>query len=221
MDRTATLDHAATRAVVLAGALPAAFESAVLAACVDTSRTLRPTALRAESRIGEALAEFDREDPAERLEILLAGLGCMTRRDTRSGGERRRYSVERVIVHESQRHATSRMLDAAWRQGRQALLSAEPLGASSPRNTQRLTLAQAAWRAALLAAGHRRRRHVLSVMIRDQEIAAVLVRAARLLGVTADVTRRSGCVVVTVPAGAADLLPATPPRLRLRDSALV
>ncbi|HWS37980.1 MAG TPA: hypothetical protein VN408_35260, partial [Actinoplanes sp.] len=149
MDRTAMLDHTATRAVVLAGALPAAFESAVLAACVDTTRTLRPAAIKAVPRAGEALAEFDREDPAERLELLLTGLGCMTWRDSRSGGERRRYSVERVLVHESQRHATSRMLDSAWRQGRQALLSAEPLGASSPRNAQRLTLAQAAWRAAL------------------------------------------------------------------------
>lgn len=221
MDRTATLDHTATRAVVLAGALPAAFESAVLAACVDVTRTVRQTAIRAVPRVGEALAEFDREDPAERLELLLTGLGCRAWRDSRSGGERRRYSVERVLVHESQRHATSRMLDAAWRQGRQALLGAEPLGASSPRHTQRLALAQAAWRAAMLAAGHRRRRHVLSVMIKDQEIAGVLVRAARLLGVTAEVTRRSGCVVVTVPADAADLLPATPPRLRLRDAALV
>ncbi|GAA4966044.1 hypothetical protein [Actinoplanes utahensis] len=221
MDRTATLDPAAARGVVLAGALPAAFESACLVECVDTVRAQRPSEIRPVPRAGEALAEFDREDPAERLEFLLTGLGCMTWRDTRSGGERRRYHVQRVHVHESQRLATTRMLDAAWRQGRQALLGAEPLGASSPRHTQRLTMAQAAWRAAMLAAGHRRRRHVLSVTIRDQEIAAVLVRAARLLGVTADVTRRSSCVIVTVPTDAADMLPATPPRLRLRDSSLV
>ncbi|MBO3740242.1 hypothetical protein [Actinoplanes flavus] len=212
------MDQTTTRTVVLARALPAAFESACLVECVDTARPQRPSPLRPVPRSGEALAEFDRAEAADRLAFLLTDLGCAAARETWSGGGRRRYQVQRVLVQETQRLATSRMLETAWRQGRQALLDSTSLGASSPRHAQRLALAQAAWRAALLAAGQRRRRDLIWVTVRDQEIAAVLVRAARLLGATAMVTRRSGCVVVTVSAEAADLLPATPPRLGLRSA---
>lgn len=215
------MDPTSVRAVVLADALPSAFESACLVECVDNSRAQRQPLPAPVPRAGGALAEFDREDAADRLVYLLDGLGCEAVRESRTGGGRRRYEVQRVVVAESQRLATSRMLAAAWRQGRQALLSTEQLGASSPRHVQRLTLAQSAWRAALLAAGQRRRGHLLWVTLRDQEIAAVLVRAARLLGVTAEVARRPGCLVVTVAADAATALPATPPRLRLRAGSLV
>jgi hypothetical protein len=214
------MDTTSIRPVVLADALPGAFESACLVECVDNSRPQRQQLPAPVPRSGEALAEFDREDAADRLVYLLDGLGCEAAREVRIGGGRRRYEVQRVLVTEAQRLATSRMLEAAWRQGRQALLGTEQLGASSPRHVQRLTLAQAAWRAALLAAGQRRRGHLLWVTLRDQEIAAVLVRAARLLGVTAEVARRPGCLVVTVAAEEAAALPATPPRLRLRAGAV-
>lgn len=215
-----SMNQVSVRAVVLADALPGAFESACLVECVDSSRAQRQPWPAPAPQVGAALAEFDREDAADRLVYLLDGLGCTASRESRTGGGRRRYEVQRVVVAEPQRLATSRLLAAAWRQGRQALLSTEQLGASSPRHVQRLILAQAAWRAALLAAGQRRRGHLLWVTLRDQEIAAVLVRAARLLGVTAEVARRPGCLVVTVAADAA-ALPATPPRLRLRTGSLV
>jgi hypothetical protein len=214
------MDQTSIRTVVLADALPGAFESACLVECVDTTRPQRQPLPAPVPQAGEAVAEFDREDAADRLVYLLEGLGCEAAREIRIGGGRRRYEVHRVLVPESQRLATSRMLSAARRQGRQALLGTEQLGASSPRHVQRVTLAQAAWRAALLAAGQRRRGHLLWVTLRDQEIAAVLVRAARLMGVNAEVARRPGCLVVTVAADEATALPATPPRLRLRAGAL-
>jgi hypothetical protein len=185
------MDHDPVRDIVLAGALPAAFESACLLRCADLRRPASMT--------GNVLAEFDHEDAAARLASLLAGLGCAADREVRTGGGRRRYDLYRVLVGEPRRPGTGRLLAAAWRQGRQALLSAETLGASSPRHTQRVTLAHAAWRAALLAGGRRRRGDLLWVRTGDQEMAGVLVRAARLIGETSEVSRRPGCFMVAVP----------------------
>jgi hypothetical protein len=176
------------RDIVLARTLPAAFESACLLRCAATPAD-------------PVLAEFDHRDAADRLASLLTGLGCAADQETRTGGGRRRYDLHRVLV--PQPRPTGRMLAAAWRQGRQALLSTETLGASSPRHTQRLTLAHAAWRAAMLAGGRRRRGDLLWVRLGDQEMAAVLVRAARLIGVSTEVSRRPGCFMVAVPARAA------------------
>ncbi|GLY03169.1 hypothetical protein [Actinoplanes sp. NBRC 101535] len=209
------MDQIPARAVVLAAALPAAFESAVLVQCVETPRLpgLRPSrhaALTPAPLIGAALAEFDNPDAADRLAALLGGLGCAATREVRAGGGRRRYEVHGVLVPGHLRLAASGMLAAAWRQGRQALLSPETLGVSSPRNLQRLALAHLSWRAVLLAGGRRKRADRLWVRLPDQDTAAVLVRAARLLGVSATVTRRPGCLVVTVPASAAPVLTAVP-----------
>jgi len=209
------MDHDPVRAVVLADALPTAFESACLVHCADVTRLpgrRRPDWQAAPAPtplVATALAEFDQEDAAVRLASLLAELGYAVSREVRTGGGRRRYAVQRLLVPESQRIATSRMMAAAWRQGRLALLSTDPLGSSSPRNAQRVTLARAAWRAALLAGGRQLRTNLLWVRLGDHEMAAVLVRAARLLGVTAELTVRPGCLRVTVSAAAAPLLLAT------------
>ncbi|MCU7726215.1 hypothetical protein ODJ79_21010 [Actinoplanes sp. KI2] len=174
------------RDIVLAAALPTAFEAACLVGCALAQG--RPA----------AVIEFDRGDAAGRLTLLLTRLGVAAEHEVQSGGGRRRYDLQRVHVPEAQRAATARMIAAAWRQGRQALLGDQALGASSPRHAQRLTLAHAAWRAALLAGGRRRRGDLTSVRLGDHEMAAVLVRAARLLDVATEVSRRPGCVMVAV-----------------------
>ena len=183
------MNHEPARDIVLAAALPTAFEAACLVRCAFAQG--RP----------QAVIEFDRGDAAGRLTSLLTRLGVAAAHEVQTGGGRRRYDLQRVRVPEMQRAATGRMMAAAWRQGRQALLGNETLGASSPRHAQRVTLAHAAWRAALLAGGRRKRGALMSVRLGDQEMAAVLVRAARLLDVATEVSRRPGCFMVAVPAG--------------------
>ncbi|GAB1640749.1 hypothetical protein [Krasilnikovia sp. MM14-A1259] len=199
---------------VLAGAAPHAFESACLVQCADISRL--PGRRRPEWRDvlvpgpsdDTAFAEFDQRDAALRLAALLTGLGCAAGVEGRSGGGRRRYHVHRVLVPETRRPAAVVMLGAAWRQGRLALMCNETLGSSARANARRATLAQAAWRAALLAGGRRRRAGLLGVRLGDHEMAGILVRAARLMGVPAEMTSRPGCLQVTVPAEITQMLPA-------------
>ncbi|MFC0529418.1 hypothetical protein [Phytohabitans kaempferiae] len=191
-------------AVVPVDVLPAAFEATSLIQCTDVSRV--PGRRRPEWRTGltmaplvpPAVAEFDHEEAARRLATLLGDLGFAAGHEVTTGGGRRRYQVQRVVVPAAERDGTHRLLATAWRQGRRALLGTDPIGPSSPRNAQRVTLARAAWRAALLAGGRRLRADSLGVRLGDQEMAAVLVRAARLLGVTAGVMSRPGCLLVTV-----------------------
>jgi hypothetical protein len=182
------MNHDQVRDIVLAAALPAAFEVACLLRCAVAQG--QPA----------SMIEFDREDAAGRLTSLLTRLGCAAEREVHTGGGRRRYDLQRVLIPEAQHRATARMVAAAWRQGRQALLSTETLGSSSPRHAQRVTLAHAAWRAALLAGGRRRRGELTSVRLGDHEMAAVLVRAARVLDVSPEVSRRPGCFMVAIPA---------------------
>ena len=196
---------------VLADMLSAAFEAASLIQCTDVTRPpgrrrpewrrgLASTPLAAVVPSSAPLAEFDHEDAAGRLTALLGELGFAASREVHTGGGRRRFTVQRVLVPQPQRAEVIRTLSAAWRDGCRALLNTTPLGASSPRNAQRATLARVAWRAALLAGGRRLRADFLGVRLGDQEMAAVLVRAARVLGVTAVVLPRPGCLVVTVSA---------------------
>lgn len=189
------------RAVIPADTLPAAFEAACLIQCTEVSRT--PGRRRPEPRavppLGlPALAEFDGGEAAARLAALLGDLGFAATHEVTIGGGRRRYQVHRVTVPPDQRDGAAALLVTAWRQGRRTLLGTAPIGSSSPRNAQRSALARTAWRAALLAGGRRLRADSLGIRLGDQELAAVLVRAARLLGVTAAVMTRPGCLLVTV-----------------------
>jgi hypothetical protein len=205
--------------VVLARALPAAFEAACLIRCATLQfGAFGPAPAGGPAGFGAVLAEFDREDAAGRLEGLLAGLGCAVVRDVLTGGGRRRYDVQRIEVPGPQRRPARHMLATAWRQGRTALLSTEPPGPSSPRYAQRRILARAAWRAALLAGGRRRRGDLVLVRVGDHEMAAMLVRAARLLDVPAEITTRPGCILVTVPAAAPALMTGDGP-VRVRPAA--
>ncbi|GAA4444946.1 hypothetical protein [Phytohabitans houttuyneae] len=187
--------------VVPTDVLPAAFEATSLIQCTDVSRVpgrRRPEWRSAAPMVLPTLAEFDHEEAAVRLSTLLGDLGFAAIHEVTMGGGRRRYQVHGVVVPPAQREDASRLLAGAWRQGRRALLGTDPIGSSSPRNAQRGILARAAWRAALLAGGRRLRADFLGIRLGDQEMAAVLVRAARLLGVTAGVMSRPGCLLVTV-----------------------
>ncbi|WP_305784322.1 hypothetical protein [Symbioplanes lichenis] len=194
------MNHETIRAVVLPAALPAAFEAACLVACTDVSRLSR-VAVRERPAHPALFAEFNQPSAAGRLIGLLRILGHEATATVREAGGRRRYSVHGVLVAPQDRALIDRTLATAWRQGQQALLATEQLGASSPRHAQRMTLARAAWQAALRSCGSRRRRdEALWVRLGDQALAAVLIRAARLLGVRAEVVRRPGCLLVIVPA---------------------
>jgi hypothetical protein len=201
------MDHAPARTVVLARALPAAFEAACLLHCADVSAAGRRRAEPPTPTTGAA--EFDQPPAATRLTWLLTALGYDATQERISGGGRRQYHLQRVVLPDPQRIPADRMLGTAWRQGRLVLLQAETLGASALRHAQRATLAHAAWRAALLAGGRRRRADMVGVSLGDQDMSAVLVRAARLVGVTAEVTRRPGCLIVAIPPAAASYLMAT------------
>lgn len=180
------------------------FEAMCLVQCTDLARPPRqPGRRRPEWRHADdsrpaALAEFNRENAASRLVALLADLGFPVSAEVRAGGGRRRYYLHRVLVPEPERTELTGVLGAAWRHGRAALLTTEPVGASSPRHAHRAVLAEAAWRAALLAGGRRLRADSLGVRVCHQEMAAVLVRAGRMLGVAPAVQLRQGCLLVTV-----------------------
>jgi hypothetical protein len=184
--------------------LPTAFESACLVRCtgVRLPGRRRPYTPAPARPAAPPPAEFDRPDAAARLASLLTDLGCAASHEVRTGGGRRQYHVHQVVLPAPQRVAANRMVVAGWRHGRQALLGTDILGSSSPRHAQRIALAHAAWRAALFAGGWRLRAGLLWVRLGDQDMAAVLVRAARLMGVTAEVTRRPGCLLVSVSAQA-------------------
>ncbi|WP_306205777.1 hypothetical protein [Actinoplanes sp. RD1] len=195
------MNHDTIRAVVLPGALPAAFEAACLVECTGVSRLSRLSPAPAGRTDPALFAEFNQPSAAGRLISLLQVLGHDAAVTVREAGGRRRYLVHGVLVAPQDRAIIDRTLATAWRQGRQALLATEQLGATSPRHAQRMTLARAAWQAALRSCGSRRRRdEALWVRLGDQTLATVLIRAARLLGVNAEVVRRPGCLLVIVPA---------------------
>jgi|GEM_PF-3611739 hypothetical protein len=167
--------------------LPDAFEAACLTRCIRAVSVRQPADL---------LAEFNSAAAAARLAELLSRFGPPPRPERVVAGLRRRYELHRLHAVEPDQQA---LLASGWRQGRSVLLDPSATGATAPRHACRQELAAAAWRAALLAAGRHVRTSVLGVRLADTELAAVLVRSAHLLGATATVARRSGCLLVTVP----------------------
>jgi len=176
-----------------------------------------PASAGAALRASQVLAEFNQPEAAERLSRLLADLGVDATWATLVGGGRRQYFVHRVTIPGSSWMPTVGQLALGWRQGRHFLLRTDPVGASSPHNARRSTLARRAWQAASLAAGRQRRGGLFGVRLADQEMAAVLVRSARLLGATASIRSRPGCLQVSVTSvtSEAALLEITTPPLRV------
>ena len=167
-----------------------AFEAACLIRCTRVESARQPTTV---------VAEFSSEAAAARLAELLTRLGTQARPERITAGVRRRYELHRLHVAEPGQPAA--VLTSGWHRGRAAVLDPSAAGASAPRHARRQGLAAAAWRAALLAGGRHVRTHILGVRLRDTELAAVLVRGAQLLGAAASIAPRSGCLLVTVPAG--------------------
>ncbi|MDP9796067.1 hypothetical protein J2S43_004579 [Catenuloplanes nepalensis] len=182
-----------------------AFEAACLIRCarpVRPAETRRPRLAdvhRVAAPQGDAVAEFDREEAAERLTMLLAALGYHARSAERDGGGVRRYAVQQVTIAEPDRAAADRMMVTSWQRGRQRLLATDPLGSTSPQAAHRVVLARAAWNAGVLVGRLRPRHSQLRIGIAEPDMVAVLVRAARLGGVTSSVSKRSGCFVIAVP----------------------
>ncbi|MFC4145013.1 hypothetical protein ACFO0M_01980 [Micromonospora mangrovi] len=157
------------------------------------------------------IAEFNREDAAQRMRQLLARLDVPVAHETTTGGLRRRFELHRLHVPREHRATYATLLETGWRQGRRELLGGPVPGASTARRVWRPRLAAAAWRAALLGGGRHVRRHILGIRLADRELAAVLVRGAALLDVPTVLQPGAGCYVVSVANG--------PHRDRILDSA--
>ncbi|MBM2619656.1 hypothetical protein JIG36_29350 [Actinoplanes sp. LDG1-06] len=159
---------------------------------------------------GEPLAEFGSPQPAARLTLLLTGLGFTAVAETRVGGVARQYELQRVLVPEAERAQLNRRMTVAWQWGRQQLLDTETRGSLASVHSRRVAVARYAWQAVLLAGAPRRRAGELRVKLGDPETADLLVRGARIIGVTGEVIRRQGCFVVAVANAAVPLLTTAP-----------
>ena len=151
----------------------------------------------------DVFAEFSDGSAADRLAALLIAAGVPAGRDEVVAGGRWKYQLHRVSVPGPYRTVARDRLDEAWQEGWEVLLNTAATGSSSPRRSHRMALATAAWRAALLAAGRRVRAESLGVRVSDRDTAALLLRAARMLGVPATMHSRTGCWLLTVPPGEA------------------
>lgn len=186
-----------------------AFEVACLVRCTPPPATDSRRPAIGTYRGG--VAEFNREDAAQRMRQLLTRLDVPVEHEVTTGGLRRRYELHRLQVSREHRSAYATLLEAGWRQGRRELLGGPVPGASTARRVWRPRLAAAAWRSALLAGGRHVRRHSLGIRLADRELAAVLVRGAALLDVPAMLRPGAGCFVVSVANG--------PDRERILDGA--
>jgi hypothetical protein len=177
-----------------------AFEVACLVRCTPPPATDARRVDAGTHRGG--IAEFNRQDAAQRMRQLLQRLDVPVEHELTTGGLRRRYELHRLSVPRAHRSAYATLLAAGWRQGRRELLGGPVPGASPARRVWRPRLAAAAWRAALLAGGRHVRRHSLGIRLADRDLAAVLVRGAALLDVPAVLRPGAGCFLVSVANGA-------------------
>lgn len=189
--------------------ITAAFEATMLIRCTRPGPSgRRPNETAPPRQPGDAVVahrpdgvfvEFSRLDAADRLVSVLDRLGHPATRRIRIAGIRERRNIHQVVLTPTARMAVDPVLREGWRLGI-ALLCDTPGGYLTPRRRRhRGELAAAAWRAAVLAAGYRRRRGARGLYIGDHDTVAVLVRAARVLDLAVTAHRRSGCHLVQVP----------------------
>ncbi|MGW0431449.1 hypothetical protein ACWDV4_02695 [Micromonospora sp. NPDC003197] len=183
-----------------------AFELACLLRCA--SMPTRPTMTQYGQRphhrpltSARTVVEFSQPTAAERMRQLMGRLEIPVDEEIVTAGLRRRYTVHRLGVPARCQAEYTATIDLAWRQARETLHSPVAAGTSTVRQQWRPRLAAAAWSAVLLGAGRHIHKHILGVRVNDQDLAGVLVRSAQLLGATASLDRRSGCFLVSVPAG--------------------
>lgn len=143
------------------------------------------------------LNEFSRAPAAYRLVRLLGTLEIEARVDQRSEGGRHRYELYRILVSPGAGTTLAGVLDQAWRSGYLQLCRSGDRALARWQQRNRRTLAVAAWRAALMAAG-RRRSGTLALRIADPDTVSVLVNAARVLGVNTRTQTRQGYQMVSL-----------------------
>ncbi len=134
------------------------------------------------------LADFGSAAAAERFRATLEPhVGFEIRTQPIAGGIRYRHVVHRVLVPANRRAAAVALLTDAWQDGARLITAVQPLSPSSERWRHRRDLAAATWRAALLTNQTVRTSRGLHLRTPSPELAAVLVRAARLLDTSAEV----------------------------------
>lgn len=176
-------------------AVTAAFETTMLLRCTRPGQSRGSSIRTVPSRpLNEVLVEFNRPDAVERLEALLDRLGYPATHRVRAAGIRERRPIYQVMLSPNSQRALAPILRDGWRSGLNLLN--DPNRYLSPRRRRhREHVSVAAWRAALLAAGHKRRGD-RGIYIGDHETMAVLVRAGRVLDLAVTAQRRPGCYLV-------------------------
>jgi hypothetical protein len=163
----------------------------------SSHRTRPPAAGR-----GSPLADFDTAVAAARFRAAVArDADFRVWVEPLPGGIRHRHVVHRVLVPGDHGAAAAALLAEAWQEGVRLITDVRPLSPSSARWRTRRDLAAAMWRAALLASQTVRTAHGLRLRTPSSELAAVLVRAARLLDVSAEIRLSCHVPVVCLPDG--------------------
>lgn len=162
-----------------------------------THRTRPPAAGR-----GTPIADFDTAAAAARFRAAVArDVDFRVWVEPLPGGIRHQHVVHRVLVPGDHGAAVAARLAEAWQDGVRLIAAVRPLSPTSARWRTRRDLAAAMWRAALLASQTVRTAHGLRLRTPSSELAAVLVRAARLLDVSAEIRLSCHVPVVCLPDG--------------------
>ncbi|HEX5597789.1 MAG TPA: hypothetical protein VFX61_17515 [Micromonosporaceae bacterium] len=179
--------------------ITAAFEAVMLVRCAQPGSSRGgPVPAPWSRRLDEVLVEFSRLEAAQRLLILLGRLGYPATQRVRSAGIREQHPIYQIVLATEVHREVDLLLHNGWRSGRALLV--DPPGYLTPRRCRhRDHLAVAAWRAATLAAGHKRQRGGRGFYIGDGDTMTVLVRAGRVLDINVTAQRRYGCHLVQLP----------------------
>lgn len=171
-------------------AVTAGFEIGMLLRCARTGS----------GRHGRTVMEFSRKAAASRLTTLLDGLTLDAHRHEYVAGGWHRYEVHRVVSTGLSDWPLSR----AWSAGYERLCDISPYQSGRQRQ-HRAELAQAAWRAAVLCGGTRRRGGPLAVRVSDADLGQILVRAARVLDAPVSLRSAAGRHIIEVTQGKGEL----------------
>ena len=187
----------------------ASFEAAAMFLCATSyGRGNRPahrprtagTGAASNDRGGPAtVADFDSSAAAARFRAAVADqVDHSVWVDRLRYGIRHQYEVHRVQAPGQHVADVLSMLGSAWRRGVLIVTDTRPTSPSSARWRHRRDLATAVWRAALLAGPTVRTTRGLRIRM-PTDLAPVMVRAARLLGVGAEVRHHPSAPIVCIP----------------------
>lgn len=181
------------------------FEAATMYLCATTHGRAHQRgrgSVRRPATVGDGatavVADFDLPDAAARFRAAIADeVSYPVWTQTLRSGIRHRFEVHRVRVPKEHAADLLTMLADAWRRGAELCTNAQPVSPSSPRWRHRQDLATAVWRGMLLSGPAVRTRRGLRVRT-PGDVAPVVVRAAQLLGVTAQMQYHPRTPVVCV-----------------------